>query len=151
MILPKDVLVLVADGGRMMLLRNDGDAVKPKLAVIEHRDSPAPANRDLFADAPGRAFESHSPARSAYDNRDPHAEHERAFLASASAALESHVTKDTPGIIIAADPVSLGQLRQHYPQDIAKLLLTEFDKDLTAMTVDDITAYLVDAEFPTAG
>lgn len=148
MILPHRLLVLVADGGRMLLLRNDGDATEPSLAVIEHRDSPAPANRDLFTDAPGRAFSSHSPTRSAYDNRDAHAARERGFLAAAAASLAEHIDADTPGIVIAADPVSLGFLREHYPAGTSKRIMAEFDKDFTGMPVDAITQHLQEAEVP---
>ena len=148
MILPRRLLVLVADGGRMMLLRNDGDAVTPELTVLEHRDTPAPANRDLFADAPGRTFSSHSPTRSAYNHRDAHAARDRGFLAAAAASLADYVDSDTPGIVVAADPVSLGYLREHYPPGARERLLAEFDKDLAAMEVDDIAGYLQDAPFP---
>jgi len=148
MILPHKLLVLVADGGRMLLLRNDGDARTPRLAVLEHRDCPAPANRDLFADAPGRSFSSHSPTRSAYDEGDAHAAHEHGFLAAAAAALADHVAADTPGIVVAADPVSLGYLRAHYPPRVAELVLAELDRDLAAMPVAAILAHLRDAPFP---
>lgn len=147
MILKQNLLVLVADGGRMLLLRNDGDAVTPKLTVLEHRDCPAPPNRDLFADAPGRTRARHAPSRSAYDNGDAHAAHEHGFLAAAAETLGDYVTPDTPGIIVAADPVSLGYLRGHYPPTVKAGLLAEFDRDLAGMTVDAITAYLLDAEF----
>jgi protein required for attachment to host cells len=148
MILPHKLLVLVADGGRMLLLRNDGDATAPRLTVIEHRDCPAPANRDLFADAPGRAFSSHSPTRSAYDHSDAHAAHERGFLAAAAGSLADHIEAETPGIVVAADPVSLGHLREHYPAGAADRLLAEFDKDLTGMPVDAIVRHLQDAPYP---
>ncbi|MCU0947866.1 MAG: host attachment protein, partial [Porphyrobacter sp.] len=59
MILPHKLVVMVVDGGRMVLMRNDGDATHPQLTVIAHRDCPAPPNRDVFADAPGRTFASH--------------------------------------------------------------------------------------------
>jgi protein required for attachment to host cells len=151
MILPSDVIVLVTDGGRMLLLRNAGDATSPDLAVIEHRDSPPPPNREILSDAPGRSFESASPARSAYDNRDPHAAEERAFVDAALTALAEQVDRDTPGVIIAADPVSLGHLRQNYPPQVREKLLTEFDKNLTGMPVEAITRYLCEAAFPPQG
>jgi len=145
MILPHNVLVLVVDGGRMVLMRNDGDAIKPDFTVIEHRECPPLPNRDLFADAPGRSFSSASTARSSYDNGDPHLDQERAFLASAALALAAHVDEKVPGIVVAADPASLGYLRSHYPPGIAPRVLAEFDKDLTGMPVAAITKHLLDA------
>lgn len=148
MILPHKLVVLVADGGRMLVLRNEGDTRAPQLRVLEHRDCPAPANRDIFADAPGRSFASHSPDRSAYDQGDPHAALERGFLAAAAAALADHVDAATPGIVVAADPISLGHLRDHYPPGIADRLLAELDKDLAGMPVEAITQYLLEAPWP---
>lgn len=142
MILPRKVLVLAVDGGRMVLMRNDGDATDPHLTVIEHRDCPPLPNRDVFSDAAGREFSSAASFRNSYDNGDPHAAHERAFVASALAALTDHVGDDVPGVIVAADPVSLGQLRAHCHPKVAAKLLAEFDKDLTGMPVDSICRLL---------
>lgn len=142
MILPRNVIVLAVDGGRMVLMRNDGDATDPDLTVIEHRDCPPLPNRDVFTDAAGREFSSAASFRNTYDNGDPHAAHERAFVASALATLADHVSDDVPGVIVAADPVSLGQLRAHYPAHIAAKLLAEFDKDLTGMPVDSMCRLL---------
>ncbi|MCZ8370800.1 MAG: host attachment protein [Porphyrobacter sp.] len=142
MILPQNVIVMAVDGGRMVLMRNEGDATDPHLAVIEHRECPPPPNRDVFADAAGREFSSSAFFRNSYDNGDPHAAHERAFVASALAVLADHVDDDVPGVIVASDPVSLGQLRAHYPAKVASKLLAEFDKDLTRMPVDAICSLL---------
>lgn len=145
MILPRNVIVFVVDGGRMVLMRNDGDAAAPDLTVIAHRECPTLPNRDLFADAPGRSFSSASPARSSYDNGDPHAALERAFVSSAVALLAQHIDEQTPGVIVAADKVSLGFLRDHYPANVEAKLLAEFDKDFTGMPVAAITRRLVEA------
>lgn len=145
MILPRNVIVFVVDGGRMVLMRNDGDATAPDLKVIEHRECPSPPNRDIFADAPGRRFSSASPARSSYDNGDPHAAFEQAFVKSATAALAEHIDDHTPGVIVAADKVSLGYLRKHYPAIVEAKLLAEVDKDFTGMPVAAITRRLVEA------
>jgi protein required for attachment to host cells len=148
MILPHNAIILVADGARMLVLRNDGDADTPSLVVLEHRETPVPYNRDLFADAPGRTFSSHSPTRSAYDHGDAHTAREHGFLAAAVASLTAHIAVDTPGIVIAADPASLGVIRQHYTPAITNLLLAEYGKDFTPMPVDEITRQLQQAELP---
>jgi protein required for attachment to host cells len=136
MILPYNVVVLVVDGARMVLMRNDGDATDPQLTVIEHREYHPLPNRDLFTDAAGREFSSSGSHHNSYDNGDPHAAQERAFVTSALAVLADRIDDDVPGIIIAADPVSLGHLRAHYPTKVAARLLAEFDKDLTGMPVE---------------
>ncbi|MFL0672409.1 MAG: host attachment family protein [Erythrobacter sp.] len=143
MILPRGVIVLIADGGRMLLLRNTGDAQAPDLEVIAHRDRPAPPNRDLSSAAPGRSFSSASPRRSAYDEGDPHARQEHAFLDAAAKIAARQIDQRTPGIIVAADPLSLGYLREHYPKPIADKVLAELAKDFTGMPVEAITAHLL--------
>jgi protein required for attachment to host cells len=145
MIVPPKVIVLVADGGRMLLLRNDGDAEAPDLTVIAHRDGVAPPDRDLFNDAPGRTFQSHGPGRSAYESGSLHDALERAFLAAAAQTLGDHVGADTPGIIVVADPVSLGYLRQHYPPAARARLLAELSRDFTSMPTTSIARHLVEA------
>lgn len=148
MILPHGIIVLVADGGHMLVLRNDGDAAAPNLVVIEHPETPVPYNRDLFADAPGRAFSSHSPTRSAYDHGDAHSAREHGFLAVAVASLAAHVDDNTPGIVIAADPASLGVIREHYTPALTERLIAELDKDFGHMPVEEITRQLEQAELP---
>jgi protein required for attachment to host cells len=145
MILPRNVIVFVVDSGRMVLMRNDGDATAPDLTVIEHRECPPPPDRDLFSDAPGRSFSSASPACSFYDKGDPHTAAERAFVASAAAAQANHVDEHTPGVVVAADRVSLGYLQDHYPAGVESRLLAEFDKDFTGMPVAAITRSLLEA------
>lgn len=145
MLVPPKVIVLVADGGRMLLLRNDGDAKAPDLTVLAHRDGVAPPDRDLFDDAPGRTFQSHGPGRSAYDSGSLHDAMERAFLGAAAETLADHVGPETPGIIVVADPVSLGYLRQHYPPAAKAKLLAELAKDFTGMPTTTIARHLAEA------
>ena len=40
MILPRNLVVMVVDGARMVLMRNQGDATDPQLTVIAHREWP---------------------------------------------------------------------------------------------------------------
>lgn len=145
MMVPSKVIVLVVDGGRMLLLRNDGDAETPDLTVIVHRDGAAPPDRELFDDAPGRTFQSHGSGRSAYDSGSLHDAMERAFLMAAAETLADHLGPETPGVIIVADPVSLGFLRQHYPPGITERLLAEIAKDLTGMPTATIARHLAEA------
>ncbi len=145
MMLPQRAIVLVADGGRMLLLRNDGDAEAPDLTVIAHRDGVLPPERALFDDAPGRTFRSHGPGRSAYESSSLHDALERAFLAAAARTLGDHVGADTPGIVVVADPVSLGYLRQHYPPAARARLLAELSRDFTGMPTTSIARLLVEA------
>lgn len=143
MILPHDTLVLLADGAHLLVLRNRGDAVTPDLEVIAHRKASAPANRDLVTDAPGTSFSSASPRRSSYDQTDAHQGKEERFLIEAADALAEVASERRGGIIVAAPPSALGILRRSYSDDTRTRLIAEFDKDLTALPVDDVTRWLL--------
>ncbi|QIQ85699.1 host attachment protein [Erythrobacter sp.] len=145
MILPSRTLVLVTDGARMVLMRNAGDALAPRLEVIEHREVFLVPNRDLFSDRPGTTFSSHGDGRSRYEAGDPHAAEEEEFLVAAIAALAEFADERTPAIVIAADPVSLGRLRGIYPPFVRKRLMAEIDRDYTAMPVAEIAHRLLAA------
>ena len=68
--LQHDGFIVIADGEKMLLLRNRGDAEFPHLELIEQDERQSRANRDLRRDVPGRSFSSVGPGRSAYDEAD---------------------------------------------------------------------------------
>ena len=141
--IPALALILVTDGGRMVLLRNCGGARSPRLEAIEHREVVLVANRELSRDRPGRAFSSATPARSAYGQSDRQKGLREEFLDAAIASLAEFSDEDTPGIILAADPVSLGYLRGKCPRDLRRKLIAEIDRDYAAMPVAQITRRLL--------
>lgn len=55
---PSDALVVVADGRRMLLLRNRGDEEFPNLEVEQVEEKENPATRDQGSDEPGSTFSS---------------------------------------------------------------------------------------------
>jgi protein required for attachment to host cells len=139
MILKNGTILLVADGSRMLLLRNDGDAVYPDLKVIEHRAFDNPANRELLSDAPGVGFASMGPGHNTYDEADPHQQNEDRFAAGAARALAEAAGRNGGDLIVVAPPDTLGVLRRHYDRTVKSRLLTEIAKDLTKHPVPEIT------------
>lgn len=140
-------LVMVADGSRFLLLRNDGDAINPELRVIEHRAIENPANREILADAPGVGFSAASPGRDTYDRADPHQQNEDRFAADAANALAAAAAGTDGGLIVAAPPDTLGVMRRHYDRTIKGRLLAEIDKELTKHPVEEISR-LIEAHEP---
>ena len=55
--------VVVADGEKFLLLRNDGNAERIDLRVIRHREVESPPTREQGSDKPGR-FDDPGPGRS---------------------------------------------------------------------------------------
>ncbi|MCL6251233.1 host attachment family protein [Altererythrobacter sp. KTW20L] len=141
--LPHDTIILVVDGARMLLLRNVADAVLPDLQVIEHRQNESLPSRELSSDAPGTTFSSGSPARSSYDEGDPHVSEEIRFVASVAKALDSLTQAEAGDIIIAAAPRALGILRSEYSDRVRAKVIAEVDKDFTHLPVPQIAQRLM--------
>ncbi|WCT78601.1 host attachment family protein [Novosphingobium humi] len=139
--LAHDIIILVADGTRMLLLKNHGNPLNPDLRVIGHRQFENPPNRDLLADAPGISVSRAFPGHDTIARGDPHQANEDAFLMEAAEALAG-VVEASAGLVVVAPPRALGVLRQHYGDHVRARLLAEIDKDLVRHPVDDIARLL---------
>lgn len=142
---PNGTTVLVADGSRMLLLENRGEAFSPALEVISQRMQDIPPARELSADRPGRAVSSVGSARSAMDETDFHDLAEERFAEEAAECLNAHSrTVNGSGIVVVAPPRMLGKLRQHYQNDVASRLIAEIAKDLTRHPVTEIARLIAE-------
>lgn len=139
--LPHDIIVLVADGSRMLLLKNHGDQAHPDLRVIGRRQFENPPNREMLSDAPGLGFSSGYPGRDTFSRSDPHQANEDRFLAGTAEAL-AEVADSAAGLIVVAPPDALGELRRHYDARTRKALIAEIDRDFVKHPVDEITRLL---------
>ena len=91
--IPTGTLVAAMDGRKMLLMRNEGDATKPRLETILQEEDRNPKTSLQGTDRPGRSFSSASPRRSAYSDTDWHDEAETAFIISATEKLAMLATK----------------------------------------------------------
>src|SRR5207248_8310255 len=64
--------VVVADGGRALVMRNDGDATSPRLTVLRKYSEHIPPTHEQGTDKPGRTNASVGIARSAMEQTDWH-------------------------------------------------------------------------------
>ncbi|MCW4460621.1 host attachment family protein [Sphingomonas sp. BT-65] len=143
---PHNAFVVVADGRKMLFLRNEGDAVHPNLQVERKRVQANPANGEQKTDAPGRAFSSVGDGRSAYEEADFHQLEEDRFAADTADLLRARaLNNDFESLIVIAPPRTLGELRRHYHKEVEERLAGEIDKDLTRHTIPEIEAALVAA------
>lgn len=138
-----DALVLVADGQKYLILRNDGDVRAPRLVVeggAERAGQPARAFGD---DRPGRSFSQAGGTPSALAQADHHQMAEDDFAVSAAAALAGHAERlAAADCIVVAPPRTLATLRRHYSRAVQAWLAAEVDKDLTGHGVDAIARIL---------
>lgn len=144
---PHNAFVLVADGRKLLFLRNEGDAEYPNLQVERVREQDNPATSDQGSDAPGSAFSSVGTGRSSYEQTDFHQIAEDRFAAEAAAMLNKRALADEfESLIIVAPPHTLGELRKHYHKEVSDRLRGEIGKDLTGHTMAEIEAALLKAE-----
>lgn len=138
--------VVVADGGRGMILVNDGTAVDPQLRVLRSFAHDNPKTSDQGRDAPARIFESTGSRRSAAEAPDLHQRAEDAFVAGIMGDLGKEGRAGAfEHAIIVAPPVALGEMRKSVSKDLAPRIVAWIDKDLTKEPVAAITKALVKA------
>jgi len=148
MMIGHDTLVLVADGSRLLLFRNEGDETFPVLETLAHEAATRAATHEQGADAPGRTHASVGAHRSSYGETDWHQQSEDRFARRAAELLEQAASNHTDApIVVAAAPRTLGELRKHYGPETTRRLQAEIDKDLAHLTTDGIVeAILARAE-----
>jgi protein required for attachment to host cells len=137
--IPHNAAVLVADGRKMLFLRNEGDDTYPNL-VIEHAEEQAnPKDSDQKSDAPGLSFSSVGSGRSTMDEVDFHQQEEDRFAVDAANLLKRRaLAHDFESLIVIAPPRTLGELRKHYHGSVSACLRGEIHKDLTGHPTADI-------------
>jgi protein required for attachment to host cells len=142
--IPNEALVLVADGRKMLFLRNKGDETLVDLRVESHREQDNPPIRDQATDAPGRSISSVGSARSAMEPTDFHQLQEDRFAAEATELLRKRaLSNDFEALIVAAPPRTLGELRKHYHKVVEQRLIGEVSKELTGMPLPQIEKMLI--------
>ena len=145
--LPPNAAILVADGRKMLFLRNKGDATHPNLVVESGEEQKNPADHEQGSDSPGRSVSHDGSRRSAMDEGDYHQKAEDRFAADAAAMLkERAMAKDFEALIVIAPPHTLGELRKHYHSAVSARIIGELDKDLTGHPVAYIESAIKAAE-----
>jgi protein required for attachment to host cells len=144
--LPHNSVVLVADGRKMLFLRNEGDAEFPNLVVEKAQEQDNPATRDQATDSAGRASSPQGGVQSSVEPTDFHQIEEDRFAADAADFLKTGALKNKyDSLIVIAPPKTLGELRKHYHKEVSSRLKGELDKDLTGHPIKDIEKALQNA------
>ncbi len=160
--LAHNAVVLVADGRKMLFLRNQGNAAQPKLAVEHAEEHPNPKSSEHNTDAAGAARSTQSgagapaaaqggsnhaggggaqfaPSRGSMGEDDPHQLEEDRFAAETADLLKRRaLAHEYDHLVVIAPPRTLGELRKHYHKEVSARLIGELDKDLTGHPIPDI-------------
>ncbi|WP_066782181.1 host attachment family protein [Sphingomonas sp. CCH5-D11] len=166
---PHNSVVLVADGRKLLFLRNEGDDVHPNLTVEHAEERANPSDLDQKTDKAGSASSTQSgpgapsiarngsnhaqgggaqfaPSRGTLGETDFHQLEEDRFAADAAELLKTRaLSNDYEKLIVVAPPKTLGELRKHYHKEVSDRLAGELSKDLTGHPIPDIEQALLNA------
>ncbi len=135
--------VLVADGGRAMILENRGDAIAPRLEQLRTRSLANPPAHEQGSDRPGRYHAGMSQSRSAVDATDFHEEAEKAFMADVAGELDADLEAGRfEDLIVVVEPRALGHLRKAMSARLKEHVKAEFAKDYTSETTEAIARFV---------
>ena len=126
--IPHNAQIAIANGERFLLMRNAGQPFEPKLEKVEELD--------LLLTNFSAGVRHQDPAGQRNGSTDID---ELAHGAAIAEWLNKRALKGELGdIVVAADPRTLGQIRQHYHKETEARVVGEIDKDLTNMPIPEI-------------
>lgn len=143
--------LIVADEGRAALYA----AESPTGPLTELRDFIDAENRlqdqELVTDRPGRGFDSGGEGRHALEPRTEPGEVESQRFAKwlAETLDQARIEQRFEMLGLVAPPAFLGLLRKSLPDETARQVVLEIDKDLTRYDTEDVRAHLPERLFET--
>ncbi|ACB96291.1 host attachment protein [Beijerinckia indica] len=141
--IPRQGWILVCDGAKAQILRNDGEATRLDLKPVEDFALPQAPARELGTDRPGRVYESHGTSRSALEQTDWHEQNEIDFLSDVADVLDKEIKHyAVKSLIVIAPPKALGVLRERLSPAARGIVTAEIDKDFMKLPVKEIAARL---------
>ena len=149
MTIPKNALVLVADGRKMLFLRNKGKGQQIELVTEAHHERDDRKNSEIKSDAAGAGAQSGGHGRPAMEETDFHQQDEDRYAADAADQLRIRaLAGDYDALVIVAPPRTLGELRKHLHKDVEKRVVMELAKEMTDRPLPDIAAMLMGRSEP---
>lgn len=143
---PEKTWVLITDGARGRLVAAVGHGAA--LQITEEREFHADhsPNRDLDRDRPVRVFESYGSGRHSIEPKtDRHRELKRSFAHEIADALDDNLSqKKFERLVIAAPPVTLGDLRKVMSEAVKSKIIAEVAMDLTKVPNSEVPRHIMD-------
>lgn len=142
--IPHQAWVLVGDGHKALILRNEGDETFPNLRTTTvFKDQANPATSQLGTDRPGRSVEHFGGRRSGMEQTDWHDIAEHRFAQGVASTL---CARDNAGeisaLVVVAPPRTLAELRSAFSDSLRGKIIAEVNKDLTKHPVHEIERLL---------
>lgn len=138
--------IVATDGGKALIMRNDGTVLEPRLTVLRKHDQDVPPTRDLGTDKPGRTHTGVGLGRSAMEPTDLHQQAEDRLMAEVAADLAEDLRQQKfSSLVVAAAPAALGVLRKAMSDEVRKAIVAEIPKDFTKMDIPQLARALSQA------
>jgi protein required for attachment to host cells len=152
MSLPHQALVLVADGRKMLFLRNHGDENQIDLRTEAHEEREDRKDREIKTDAPGAIGQSAGySGRVAYEETDFHQQEEDRWAKDAAEQLKKRaLANDFDSLVLIAPPKILGVLRKELHKEVERRIVLTLNKEMTDRPIPDIEELLVGEAAPPA-
>jgi protein required for attachment to host cells len=135
--------VMVGDGEKALFFRNEGDEIDPNLEVVNVLEHDNPSTREQGTDRPGRTHSSMGTARSALQEVNWHKLEKHRFAKEIADTLYKAAHRGQYSkLIIAAPPMTMGDLRKAFHKEVSTRVVAEVSKDLTNMPAYEIERVL---------
>ena len=146
MSLPRDTLVLVADGRKMLFLRNKGDAGRIDLQVEAHDEQSLHKDSDMKTDLAGQSAAPGGSGRGGgtMGEVDYHQQAEARWARDTAQLINKRaLAHEFSALAVIAPPKTLGELRKHWHKVTESMIVMELSKEMTDRPVADIEAMLM--------
>lgn len=151
MALPHQALVMVADGKKVLFLRNQGDAQQIDLRTEAHDERSDAMDRDLKTDAPGAQQPRVGMGRDTMEETDFHQLEEDRWVKDAAEELRKRALRnDFDALAIIAPPKALGVLRKELHKEVERRIVVTVNKEMTDRPIKDIEDLLIGEGAPPA-
>ena len=151
MAIPHGALVLVADGKKMLWLRNQGDSEMIDLRTESHGKRVDPMNRDIKTDAPGTQRQRWGDARPAMDETDFHQQGEDRWIREAADEVNRRALEnDFEALAVVIPPRALGEFRKKLHKEAERRIVLTVNKSMTDRPIPDIEELLAGEGAPPA-
>ena len=151
MALPHRALVLVADGKKVLFLRNHGDQNQIDLRTESHDARKDRKDSEIKTDAPGSNKQSFGYGRPAMEETDFHQQEEDRWVKDAADELKKRALRnDFDALAVIAPPKALGVLKKCLHKEVQKRIVVTINKEMTDRPIPDIEELLVGEAAPPA-
>jgi len=151
MAIPHGALVLVADGKKLLWLRNHGDSDLIDLRTESHDERPDPMDREIKSDAPGTQGQRFGDGRPTMDETDFHQQGEDRWIRDAAEEVNRRaLTNDFDALAVIVPPKALGQFRKKLHKEAERRIVLTVNKEMTDRPIPDIEELLVGEGAPPA-